>query len=1501
MSSTLRLAAIAFVLMAACVGDEPGPELGEAELADTVPAPTWDMPSCDGTATGLVITPTTTTCAGSWEYFGWNKCRIQCGVGCGARQTCARFVHGIEAGAETVTRRDIDVDCTWQCSSSFCALSCPDLDPCRENDRVTDERTLESSIIKQIDREVAELDLDLDAGERAAMDAKVRSLTKITISTTELGPPSPDWGRAQDGDTYTRQFRCTRREVKAVAQSKAGSAHCPCTMPLPTYCYRRCGPIESTRRYTTPGAARPQDTPQTLDVDTARPITCMTCDDKAPVDDKFTCLTEKLGRTLVPAELEGTGVTQATFRNSIVARLKLLYEFYGRDVDTRLSPAQVDVIRPLYAAEAGKAACHLPFATLSATCKQQGRDTGISQRLQFCTNNLTYPAGMQQVRTAEMDYCLGTFALVPTVTNATCKQKFLELTTTMARDVVNSEFQKSGWYGIRMVNDQLQGLPEAFAALDMWWENARLAGQGDEWVRSEMNAVVSGFWTHVHKASSLPIESSARATAGNENSSNAQLQTALDGLSDRGLATDLAVLDKLFTSSINSPPMLLVAGTALRPLVERAETLSEMHDLVCRFRDCAPSSATRIGDLWRILSRLHDRESLSSAVDGAHRLREARADVWNVFDKLRLNANYRKLNAAYTSALADEHGNPSERSIGHLVNSSGVQPGAAATLVQVVDLAGKRWINFEKTQQFLGAGARALHAGIQDKTMITRQLGVYVDALRDEYDDFVADRRSMVLGLLDEITAGTNLGAVEARSRRLIADLDDARSRLAELYAAEGDAAVQLADFPARFEDLRKQGQFGNDMNAQTATIGTLKLSAANAREASSQGRAVDFAATYVASEHAPPQVWTHRVTTGEMVHLAVDSKTWSPTCALRGASLRHPANGQQYGISLATASTGPEGYSVSFSQGTFSSSAFSWDAGFREYANTETCAQAGGHNGITQVFGAEVKAWVRACAGLEFSASQRWSGSNGEDQRTNASFSGGIRLKNTPYPDAPAGALLLVAVRPGSTQPFDVQVVTRQSSWLATEDADVYLVVNDLASCPDDSTDALTVNVYKTTPMGAVAKTLGVAMAKALEKLEADAPAIIAQGQLFANVDTALKASARQFVKAPPYNIDVTQLPPLVRDFFEMHLALRLASVERRAAIARVEHGIAQTDLEREAMEYEVHGAQSAYPLTQLLTRWQLRELERNELYLHERQLVAFLRNYVAPALELRFPHTLEELLGSADEAKSVVRQLDQLEDLDFGAANDEIASHLLALGRKMHARIEEAAIGDSIDPDLPLIGVSFPDPECYKRSDAAIPGRCVCNPAFQSCPDEVGDPPPTSFPAVPYDLAVAAWKGLAGGGEGKFEIRAEDLYARTGGTKLLCEQSAPIIRRMAVMFVSRSEQSPIRNDLNLPLRPSKQAQFPTADGLLRFTLGGGWVNPLIPGLGTVEYGEAATFNASRRVVGTGLSPFGVFRVGLDAVRAHQPIDDLAEMVVLFQVDYRAIAPPGVNLPICR
>jgi hypothetical protein len=79
-----------------------------------------------------------------------------------------------------------------------------------------------------------------------------------------------------------------------------------------------------------------------------------------------------------------------------------------------------------------------------------------------------------------------------------------------------------------------------------------------------------------------------------------------------------------------------------------------------------------------------------------------------------------------------------------------------------------------------------------------------------------------------------------------------------------------------------------------------------------------------------------------------------------------------------------------------------------------------------------------------------------------------------------------------------------------------------------------------------------------------------------------------------------------------------------------------------------------------------------------------------------------------------------------------------------------------------------------------------------------------------------------------------------------------------------------------------------------------------VVPGLAAeVEDGErgvVATFRASPRSVGTGLSPFASFQIDASTVVETFGTDKVKEVVLVFELDYRGIDPAvGVAVKPCR
>src|SRR6185436_19944255 len=131
---------------------------------------------------------------------------------------------------------------------------------------------------------------------------------------------------------------------------------------------------------------------------------------------------------------------------------------------------------------------------------------------------------------------------------------------------------------------------------------------------------------------------------------------------------------------------------------------------------------------------------------------------------------------------------------------------------------------------------------------------------------------------------------------------------------------------------------------------------------------------------------------------------------------------------SAADALAGPEGYDLSWGTSNYQASAHqtSEQTSAAIGVRAEACV---GTPGITKAFGVEAKACAHASLDHSWTASD--SDSSGGQSSGSASFNGGLRLRDTPFPARPAGALLVVFAQPQSGAVVDAHVVATGASGL--------------------------------------------------------------------------------------------------------------------------------------------------------------------------------------------------------------------------------------------------------------------------------------------------------------------------------------------------------------------------------------------------------------------------------------------------------------------------------------
>ncbi len=1131
---SLRSCGILLVLsLIACGTSRPEAESVEPDTrAQALSQPTWTMISCDGEHTGLKATPTPDTCGGPWEFKAQDLVlradAAQCGTHCSEYNRCERWNHGVEASPLYRTTWTVTQHCTTRCDSTqrrpcIPITSCTSINPCTSPS--PSAARLEATAIAEMSSEINGLELtgDEKASRKSALSLAIRNVTNVQsreLSATERTIENENEGGVQVR-VFHRVVSCEKDVVSAQEKARV-SSQCACKTRSPNTCYvpAQAAP---TRRYTNPGAAKPVDVSNVINV-VSSSVKCMTCDDKPVATEKYACLTGVYEQNIVASELPA-GLTAASVTQAVVSRLKVLAELYAWDGSPHLSDAQFKNLLPLYSEMPhAVATCHVPLAISPAACASMGASNGLNARLQFCQNLLRYDVVTQGTRWARLDECLETFDMVGRIADATCHKAYLGVSTELARDLIQTNLRNAGWLGLRMKDGQLLGLPEAMQAIQAWYQHAQVAGGGSEWLRTESNAIVAGFWQHVQTATSLTLEKSA-ATAASK--SDAELRPILDQLTGTGFKTDLLVAKAVVQSPVlDTPPLLLIFGDAMRSLVERAETLSETHDIVCRFRRCAPSSATRVGDLWSLFSVLNDRQALQQALTVTSRLRGARPEIWELFDLLAKEPAWNRFAKAYATAAKEELGEANR--VVTSLGVAGTQPPSAATLHALITQAATRSRNFTTSGHFLGEEARVLYAGLQNRDLILSQFEKAVGQFEGAYGKYRDDRRGVVNALLTEISASGNEQALRARFDRLVAEMDDAANKIHVLKEVEQQERRAIEEMPARFQRLRDTGVFAAGEGAQARLLAPLAISARQARQ--------DGTASNITNIAVVSNEWPVQLNKGQMLNFEIRGN-WSPTCALP-RSIAGPTG--PWAVEQRDAVTGPEGWTIQWSNGAFATKSKGWDASVTGFVKTEACtkASAGAPGWVKLVFGAEASGWVQACVGVDASASASMGGQSGEESRTSASFGGGIRLGGTPLPMAPAGALLLVTTEHGNpSKVVDVRVAHRQSGYIAPKQVDAYLVINDKAGCATSETNSLLVNASVVTSFGDVAPKLAIGMASALDELEKSSAAIVAQGG-FLDGETARVQGRIQERLLVEEGLDLTQFSPMVRVFFETYLA---------------------------------------------------------------------------------------------------------------------------------------------------------------------------------------------------------------------------------------------------------------------------------------------------------------------------------------------------------------------------
>lgn len=928
------------------------------------------------------------------------------------------------------------------------------------------------------------------------------------------------------------------------------------------------------------------------------------------------------------------------------------------------------------------------------------------------------------------------------------------------------------------------------------------------------------------------------------------IQTALGTAELNARALDQNLLTVLFTPSggvlpLSSVPLAYVAGDALISLGKRLDDLASYHDFACSFRECSPSTVdTPVLYGFRALAAMDDQARFSAALSSssAHALNGYRTIL-----QLML-ASHAKL----AQALQDPYA-------------------AQTSLVRLLANAKARYGNFEQEGRFRGMKSDLLHAGLtaserESVIAVVRQQAALLRSTTDQYDSTLQGLFSSVMGQIDAASSEARAqGEIELMAKQV----DDLGRDLAGLQQNT-----------AAHEQRFSRSMIEHSIRDQMSETSFFQLGEAQRFDLNGRSGMYNFSTdpnhTFAVSDIDVGAV--PNLAAGQML-LIETSGEYAPTCALRRLSgnILPPRGSSPVAVNLAGAYTGPEGFTVTFSNGSYnaesSSSSETTTAGFK----TEMCA-GGSAPGIS----------AQSCAyvGKEWS----WSDSetDGEETRTSASFMAGLRLKTTPFPNHAAGALLIVLTHPTTGAIQDVRAVhSPQTAIFLPAATTAYLVVNDEHNpslCANGDTSRTL--VVKATPMvsgSGAAQLLSQAMSAVLAHVRARQTQFLAQGRILPAELEEIRIAA---INSLSGTLDIESLPPVLLDIFQEFLMAEIANVQRHVEILTVERQRNLLLTQIRSFHKVLVNTQANLHLARQLPQRLLRRLSARVLEQNISSLQTVVEEYLEPVLELWYPRVFE-LYGNAPQIYSLLNL-----GLDSGLEDAALGVHQLVEGALQTLAVAQLGYKGS-GSTLPLVAVSF-----------VKPGTEEFHPI-------TGQRQLSNLRKADEGRAADLWDAIEGRTSAQIQIRPEDIYGfganRTDFT-LSCAEHVPVVYKLAGYFSGYAED--IDGELNALSRsfdafPSSGQPYAGERGLLPYQLVNDvWQRMEVPILYGTFTNIVPVFHedfdvAAQRPVG--LSPFGQFELdfaGFEGIENNGGVTGLTgkvEFILLMQVDSR---PEGHNLP---
>lgn len=1319
-------------------------------LTPTVSIPTdWTTPTC---AASRLAPPAPGFCEGPWRYTKTNRVVSSdpsCQKVCTANKSCANWENGVTTVTTTESTGIVGPNvrnCRQLCRNSG---GC---DPATCSGTISQPTTACQGAANTRRSQLTTAAANAVAGEvsfdsAAAQSQRSTEAQNAAAATTDYVITQFDHDDIlHPGGTeffWKEQWVC-RFSVKTPIPVTAANEACGCNTHANGSCEHDTGTPSTL--FTEPGELRPVGPGISAQE-------CLTYDDlPAATPVQVRAKFEKLwsAQTIAP-----TTVTSDAFQRAIVNRLKLVYELWGEQlVNQHTATDQMHRATALYGTfpdiNPNCAVVDAPVPPNTCTAPSVTTTRGDLIRCQRLVNAHA-SEGVASIASTECTTLLNGYLDLKALTadDAACGGPHLR--EVGAKAVFQLEDKQLGV--ITSAPTTLGALPRQLWLLDSWYAVSKRADSlgvfpAPDQQRRDTSYLLGRLWDRVREKSGAD----AMLEDLSESSTPDQAEQALGLSTVARRQSELAVINALFTvpgviqpenvtltrPPLRSLPLLATLGDALKPFIDDLDGLAIYHDIACQFRDCrAPVTNTPSRNAWKILASLE-----ASGLGATVSANPFALAGWNpVFAKIASQQS------VLTQAIADAVSEP-----------GGLE--AATVEGDVHPLARPLWVLYKHARAFHGhyeaTGLFESTAQNQLQGSLLEQAQQHVvstlRARANALDGTVAQYRSGLIAALQAQLAVMNTGAG-------ISDLTNQRLR----------KATEMLHKGAMAEGLRASGEDEAD------AFGSLAASFADVQAALDTGAHVqvgdtvnfelDGRAGKFTGSSAPASVASHTISglaAGQML-LVQTSGSWTPTCSISAKTWLRDDGGVPAAADLSDAAIGPEGYSLSVSGSDVAAHSSGSSRGVTaSIGHSFTYCQGGG--AFLDAFG--VRPQICLHKDVTASISKTWSSSAGTESRTTAAFATGLRLDDTPFPEAPVGSLLVVLADPATGAIRDVRVVHSGGTSILIESASTaYFVANDKQCTTAATVNKLSVSARPVLSATAVAGKALIAMADVLDLMRQQQESLAAQGTMLPTQATLIRQQAGQLLQARLGEINATELPGPLASLFDAFISHEIVATERRIEIASVLRSLDLDLIEMRMIDDELTAGAAQARLQRLVPQWLLRDLDHDHLRHSLVDLLSVSRDYLKPILELWYPHALDGV--------SFGPEISALLNADVGTSLVSLADAGQTFVNALLDAYENATFGAKPNAtQLPVVVLSFPRPGFaptnvfWREADAARARR--------------------------------VWDAIDSRTTAHFEITPDDFYSINGGDAILsCNEVVPLIKTMA-FYVVRPGADSSNQELN-------------------------------------------------------------------------------------------------------